>query len=76
MYDMAILGAWLEFAVRWVHVITAIAWIGSSFYFIALDLAGDGGAVFALRLAVDRAAVWGECGGVCGQGAVCRGRGV
>ncbi len=30
--------AWLEFAVRWVHVITAIAWIGSSFYFIALDL--------------------------------------
>jgi len=38
MYDLAILGAWLEFAVRWVHVITAIAWIGSSFYFIALDL--------------------------------------
>lgn len=38
MYDMAILGAWLEFAVRWLHVITAIAWIGSSFYFIALDL--------------------------------------
>ena len=29
---------WIEFAVRWVHVITAIAWIGSSFYFIALDL--------------------------------------
>ena len=29
---------WLEFAVRWTHVITAIAWIGSSFYFIALDL--------------------------------------
>jgi len=25
-------------AVRWLHVITAIAWIGSSFYFIALDL--------------------------------------
>ena len=36
--DFAVLGAWLEFAVRWVHVITAIAWIGSSFYFIALDL--------------------------------------
>ncbi len=32
------LWSWLEFAVRWVHVITAIAWIGSSFYFIALDL--------------------------------------
>ena len=29
---------WIEFAVRWTHVITAIAWIGSSFYFIALDL--------------------------------------
>jgi len=38
MYDLAVLGAWAEFAVRWVHVITAIAWIGSSFYFIALDL--------------------------------------
>ncbi|MBB4003294.1 urate hydroxylase PuuD [Aurantimonas endophytica] len=29
---------WLSFGVRWVHVITAIAWVGSSFYFIALDL--------------------------------------
>ncbi len=38
MYDMAILWDWLAFAVRWTHVITAIAWIGSSFYFIALDL--------------------------------------
>ena len=38
MADWAIIGEWLEFAVRWVHVITAIAWIGSSFYFIALDL--------------------------------------
>ncbi len=38
MYDLAAMEAWLEFAVRWVHVITAIAWIGSSFYFIALDL--------------------------------------
>jgi len=38
MYDLAAFGAWLEFAVRWVHVITAMAWIGSSFYFIALDL--------------------------------------
>jgi len=36
--DMAILLHWAEFAVRWLHVITAIAWIGSSFYFIALDL--------------------------------------
>jgi len=38
MYDIAILWDWLAFAVRWVHVITAIAWIGSSFYFVALDL--------------------------------------
>jgi uncharacterized membrane protein len=38
MYDFAAMGAWLEFAVRWLHVITAIAWIGSSSYFIALDL--------------------------------------
>ena len=29
---------WLELALRWLHVVTAIAWIGSSFYFIALDL--------------------------------------
>ncbi len=38
MYDFAIIMDWLTFATRWVHVITAIAWIGSSFYFIALDL--------------------------------------
>ncbi|MEJ6713145.1 MAG: urate hydroxylase PuuD [Rhodobacterales bacterium] len=38
MYEFAIIWEWLAFAVRWVHVITAIAWIGSSFYFIALDL--------------------------------------
>ncbi|MBE7185817.1 MAG: urate hydroxylase PuuD [Methylobacterium mesophilicum] len=38
MLDFAIFWDWLTFAVRWLHVITAIAWIGSSFYFIALDL--------------------------------------
>jgi uncharacterized membrane protein len=38
MYDWAVIHHWAEFAVRWLHVITAIAWIGSSFYFIALDL--------------------------------------
>ena len=38
MYDLAIIWDWIGFAVRWVHVITGIAWIGSSFYFIALDL--------------------------------------
>ena len=38
MYDYAVLWEWVEIAARWTHVITAIAWIGSSFYFIALDL--------------------------------------
>lgn len=38
MFDSIFLMEWLEFAVRWLHVITAMAWIGSSFYFIALDL--------------------------------------
>ncbi len=28
---------WAELLVRWTHVIAGIAWIGSSFYFIALD---------------------------------------
>jgi uncharacterized membrane protein len=28
---------WADLLVRWLHVIAAIAWIGSSFYFIALD---------------------------------------
>jgi len=36
--DFAVMWEWLAFAVRWLHVVTAIAWIGSSFYFIALDL--------------------------------------
>jgi len=38
MYEYTIIWEWMSFAVRWLHVITAIAWIGSSFYFIALDL--------------------------------------
>lgn len=38
MYDLTVAMEWVEFVVRWLHVITAIAWIGSSFYFIALDL--------------------------------------
>ena len=28
---------WLDFMVRWTHVIAGIAWIGSSFYFVHLD---------------------------------------
>lgn len=38
MYDWAIMWDWLAFSVRWLHVITAMAWIGASFYFVALDL--------------------------------------
>jgi uncharacterized membrane protein len=30
-------GEWLQFLIRWVHVIAGIAWIGASFYFIWLD---------------------------------------
>lgn len=35
---IGILWEWAEMAVRWLHVVAGIAWIGSSFYFIALDL--------------------------------------
>ena len=38
MFDVVIIWEWFAFAVRWLHVITAMAWIGASFYFIALDL--------------------------------------
>ncbi|MGQ0567644.1 MAG: urate hydroxylase PuuD [Gemmobacter sp.] len=38
MYDWAVMWEWVEIGFRWLHVITAIAWIGSSFYFVALDL--------------------------------------
>jgi uncharacterized membrane protein len=35
---LGVLWEWAEMAVRWLHVVAGIAWIGSSFYFIALDL--------------------------------------
>lgn len=31
------LAEWLNLALRWLHLITGIAWIGSSFYFVWLD---------------------------------------
>ena len=31
------IGDWLNLLLRWLHVITGIAWIGSSFYFVWLD---------------------------------------
>jgi uncharacterized membrane protein len=32
------LNDWLNLALRWLHVIAGIAWIGASFYFVHLDL--------------------------------------
>ncbi len=34
---MAYLADWLALAVRWLHLIAGIAWIGASFYFVWLD---------------------------------------
>ena len=30
-------GEWLQLLIRWIHLVTGIAWIGSSFYFVWLD---------------------------------------
>ena len=38
MYDLAVMWDCVAFSVRWLHVVTAMAWIGASFYFIALVL--------------------------------------
>ncbi len=35
--DIAYLFDWVNLLLRWGHIITAIAWIGSSFYFVFLD---------------------------------------
>ena len=29
---------WLQLGIRWIHMITGVAWIGASFYFIWLDM--------------------------------------
>jgi uncharacterized membrane protein len=34
----SIISEWASLILRWLHVVAAIAWIGSSFYFIHLDL--------------------------------------
>ena len=34
----ALLFEWITLLVRWAHIITAIAWIGASFYFVWLDM--------------------------------------
>lgn len=28
---------WLDLGIRWLHVIAGMVWIGTSFYFVALD---------------------------------------
>ncbi len=33
------MGDWLGYLIRWIHLITGISWIGSSFYFMWLDAA-------------------------------------
>jgi uncharacterized membrane protein len=35
--DLAYLAEWANLLIRWTHLITGIAWIGTSFYFIGLD---------------------------------------
>lgn len=35
--DAAYLAEWANLLIRWLHLITGIAWIGTSFYFIGLD---------------------------------------
>ncbi len=52
---------WVQLLIRWVHLITGIAWIGASFYFVFLDLsllppkrqedidAGIGGELWAIH---------------------------
>jgi uncharacterized membrane protein len=35
--DLAYLAEWANLLIRWLHLITGIAWIGTSFYFIGLD---------------------------------------
>lgn len=37
VFDAAYVMEWANLLLRWLHIITGIAWIGASFYFIALD---------------------------------------
>jgi uncharacterized membrane protein len=37
LMDLAYLAEWANLLIRWLHLITGIAWIGTSFYFIGLD---------------------------------------
>ena len=37
-FDAVMFWEWISLALRWLHILVAMAWIGSSFYFIAMDL--------------------------------------
>lgn len=57
-------GEWIQLLIRWVHLITGIAWIGASFYFVWLD-----NHLRAPRIASDAAeAVGGELWAIHGGG--------
>ena len=58
---------WIELLLRWTHMITGIAWIGSSFFFVWLDLSlrkreGGDAAVQADRAIAIEAKATQECG--------------
>ena len=38
MMWQSVITDWLGLIFRWLHIVSAVAWIGSSFYFIHLDL--------------------------------------
>jgi uncharacterized membrane protein len=38
LFVIAFLADWLNLLLRWAHLIAGISWIGTSFYFVALDL--------------------------------------
>ena len=52
---------WANLLLRWVHVITAIAWIGSSFYFVFLDIEPHAAGRRGPEEAGRRAASCGRC---------------
>ena len=62
--DTSYLLDWLNLLLRWAHVVTGIAWIGASFYFVGLD-----NSLSAPKAAADRAkGIGGELWAVHGGG--------
>ena len=54
---------WANLLLRWLHVITAIAWIGSSFYFVFLDSSLTPPADYKLRAEGATGELWAVHGG-------------